>query len=224
MQRRPEPELMDTLEQATAYAAADFNNSNTLFMQLLDAQCPDLPRACRALDLGCGPADIVARLLRRWPQATCNALDGSQAMLAQAAALLGADPAIAGRWQLLCATLPSPRLATSAYDLVLSNSLLHHLHEPQVLWDTVRAVARPGAPVLIMDLKRPACPNCAAAMVNQYAGGESPVLQADFLNSLFAAFEPAEVEEQLRAAGLADHLAVSVVSDRHLAVAGRFPG
>jgi hypothetical protein len=47
------------------------------------------------------------------------------------------------------------------------------------------------------------------------------VLKRDFLNSLFAAFEPNEISEQLRAAGLDDQLEVHVVSDRHVAVWGR---
>jgi hypothetical protein len=64
-----EPELMDTEEQALAYAQADFTESNTLFMRLLDEQRPANWIGARALDLGCGPADIVIRFLRRYPKA-----------------------------------------------------------------------------------------------------------------------------------------------------------
>ncbi len=221
MQRRPEPELMDTVEQAIAYAQADFRESNTLFMRLLDEQRPGELVGARALDLGCGPADIVIRFLRRYPQATCDALDGSQPMLDLAKADIDALPGVAKRARLIRDTLPSPALERGAYDLILSNSLLHHLHEPRVLWDTVRDVAKPGALVLIMDLMRPASAGWAAALVESYAGGEAEVLKQDFHNSLFAAFEPAEVNAQLQAAGLDDQLEVHVVSDRHLAIWGR---
>ena len=218
---------MDTVAQAEAYAAADFTASNTLFMQLLEARTgsarPGPFDAARALDLGCGPADIVRRFLRRYPKATCDALDGSQPMLETARAVLAADPDIQARARLLHDTLPSVRLPTGTYDLVLSNSLLHHLHVPAVLWRTAQAVARPGALVLIMDLLRPASAEAAAKLTETYAGGESPVLRADFHNSLHAAFEPAEVAAQLREAGLHRHLSVHVVSDRHLAVWGRLP-
>jgi SAM-dependent methyltransferase len=61
------------------------------------------------------------------------------------------------------------RLETGAYDLILSNSLLHHLHEPQVLWRSMRAAAKPGAFVLVMDLMRPASAGWAAALVETYA-------------------------------------------------------
>ena len=212
---------MDTEEQAIAYAQADFKESNTLFMRLLDEQQPGALLGARALDLGCGPADIVIRFLRRYTKATCDALDGSQPMLDLARADIDALPGVAKRARLICDLLPSATLERGAYDLILSNSLLHHLHEPQVLWETVRAVTKPGALVLIMDLMRPASAGWAAALVESYARTEAEVLKQDFFNSLFAAFEPAEVTAQLKVAGLDDQLEVNVVSDRHLAVWGR---
>jgi SAM-dependent methyltransferase len=221
MKRRPEPELMDGVEQARAYAEADFSEPNELFLRLLTEQQPGDLADLRALDLGCGPADIVIRLLRRCPRLRCDGLDGSQAMLDLAQQAIDALPGIAPRARLLCDKLPSPRLDVGAYDLVLSNSLLHHLHEPQVLWRSIRAAAKPGALVLVMDLMRPASAGWAAALVETYAADAPPVLKQDFRNSLHAAFEPAEVTAQLQAAGLADALEVYVVSDRHLAVWGR---
>lgn len=175
-----------------------------------------------ALDLGCGPADIVIRFLRAYPGATCDALDGSRPMLELARQALDAQPEIAARVRLLHDVIPSDQLARGHYDLVISNSLLHHLPEPAVLWRTVRETAKPGAPVLIMDLMRPASPGWVEALVESYVADESEILRTDFRNSLYAAFEPAEVSEQLAAAGL-DSLEVAVVSDRHLAVMGFLP-
>ena len=220
MNRELEPELMDEAEQAKAYAEADFSEPNELFLRLLSEQHPGDFAGQTALDLGCGPADIVIRFLRRYPQARCDALDGSQPMLALAREALDALPGVAARARLVCDKLPSESIAAGGYDLILSNSLLHHLHEPQVLWRTVRAAARPGAKVLIMDLMRPASAGWAAALVESYAGKAPDVLKRDFRNSLFAAFEPAEVTAQLREAGLDRQLEVNVVSDRHLAVWG----
>jgi SAM-dependent methyltransferase len=224
MKRRPEPELMDGTEQARAYAEADFSEPNELFLRLLAEQAPGDLAGARALDLGCGPADIVIRLLRRYPRLHCDALEGSEAMLDHAREAIDALPDIVPRARLLCDKLPSGRLEAGAYDLILSNSLLHHLHEPQVLWRSIRAAAKPGALVLVMDLMRPASAGWAAALVETYAPDAPDVLKQDFRNSLHAAFEPAEVAEQLRAAGLADQLSVNVVSDRHLAVWGQLRG
>jgi SAM-dependent methyltransferase len=220
MKRRPEPELMDGAEQAQAYAQADFSESNSLFVTLLARLEPGPLHGARALDLGCGPGDIVIRFLRAYPHATCDALDGSEAMLAHARAALDKLPGVAPRCTLLCDLLPSASLPVAQYDLILSNSLLHHLHDPQVLWRTIRETAKPGAIVLVMDLMRPASAAWAEALVATYAAGAPEVLRTDFRNSLLAAFEPQEVLGQLKEAGL-EGLEVGVVSDRHLAVSGR---
>jgi SAM-dependent methyltransferase len=220
MKRRPEPELMDEAEQALAYARADFSEPNELFLRLLADMRPGDLAGGKALDLGCGPADIVVRFLKAYPKAACDALDGSAAMLAHAETLVGELPGIASRCRLLHDVLPTDQLAKAGYDAVLSNSLLHHLHDPQVLWRTVRESAKPGALVLVMDLMRPPSAMWAESLVAAYAGDAPEVLKRDFRNSLFAAFEPGEVSAQLAEAGL-DGLEVGRVSDRHLAVRGR---
>lgn len=222
MKRRPEPELMDEAEQARAYAEADFSEPNALFIKLLGNLQPGSLTGARALDLGCGPADIVLRFLKAYPEAACDALEGSAAMLDHAREALAQWPSLAKRCRLIHDVLPSASLPPLAYDLVLSNSLLHHLHDPQILWQTVREVAKPGALVLIMDLMRPASAMWAESLVAIYAADAPDILQRDFRNSLFAAFEPQEVVHQLREAGL-ETLEVGVVSDRHLAVYGRLP-
>lgn len=222
MKRRPEPELMEGEEQALVYAEADFSASNSLFMELLTELKPGSLDGARVLDIGCGPADIPRRVLSTWPRAHCDALDGSRAMLDQAETMLARLPGLAARCRLLHDCIPSARLPAQHYDVVLSNSLLHHLHDPQVLWSTIRDCARPGALVLVMDLTRPASAGWIEALVESYAAKEPELLKRDFRHSLFAAFEPQEVVAQLAEAGL-DGLEVGVVSDRHLAVRGRLP-
>jgi SAM-dependent methyltransferase len=213
---------MEGADQALAYAEADFSEPNALFLRLLSELDPGDLAGRRALDLGCGPADIVVRFLKAYPKARCDALDGSAAMLDHARSVIDALPGLASRCRLLHDVLPSSSLEKGSYDLVLSNSLLHHLHEPRILWQTVREAAKPGALVLIMDLMRPASAAWAEAIVEAYAADAPEVLRNDFRNSLFAAFEPREVSAQLEAAGL-EGLEVGVVSDRHLAVFGRLP-
>jgi ubiquinone/menaquinone biosynthesis C-methylase UbiE len=211
---------MGEADQALAYAEADFSEPNELFLRLLDEMEPGELAGARALDLGCGPADIVLRFLKAYPKAACDALDGSSAMLAHAREALDRLPGLAGRCRLIQDLLPSRRLPAASYDLVLSNSLLHHLREPQVLWRTVRETAKPGAIVLVMDLMRPPSAMWAESLVATYASDAPEVLRKDFRNSLFAAFEPREVAEQIKEAGLSG-LEVGVVSDRHLAAFGR---
>ena len=218
--RTPEPELMDGLEQARAYAEEDFSEPNELFLERFRLVYPQPPGTARVLDLGCGPADICLRFARAYPRTVMHALDGSEAMLAHARQALEREPELAPRVQLLCATLPSGRIGEAAYDIVLSNSLLHHLHDPVVLWDTIKSAAKPRATVLVMDLFRPPSEAAAAALVATHAATAPEVLRRDFHNSLLAAFTPEEIEEQLQTTGLAQ-LRVERVSDRHLAVSGR---
>ena len=221
MERVLEPELMDDPAQALAYAQADFDASNSLFIDLFESRFPDWSRTGAILDLGCGPGDIAIRLARRFAGCEVHGLDGAPSMLALArdAAALAAD--VAGRVEFIEGLVPGAPLPRDSYDAVVSNSLLHHLHRPMVLWESAIALAKPGAPVLIMDLARPADAAGALDIVASYAANDPEVLRTDFHNSLLAAFEPDEVRAQLAQAGLP--FAVERVSDRHLAIWGRAP-
>ncbi|HET9693668.1 MAG TPA: class I SAM-dependent methyltransferase [Steroidobacteraceae bacterium] len=221
MQRVPEPELMDEAEQARAYALADFDEPNQRFVHYFESTWPDL-RSGAVLDLGCGPGDIVLRLATRNPGLVVHGLDGSAAMLHFACERLHENPALSGRVQFVEGVLPGAVLPLPAYDAVISNSLLHHLHEPRHFWQAVRDAGSPGAAVLVMDLFRPASEQAAWDIVEQYSGHEPDVLKRDFFASLCAAFTHDEIRAQLAQAAL-DHLEVRAVSDRHVLVTGRLP-
>jgi SAM-dependent methyltransferase len=222
VQRIPEPELMDEFEQARAYAEADFAEPNERFVGYFATEIQP-PRSGAVLDLGCGPGDIVLRLARRHPGLVVHGLDGSGAMLEFGKAKLQAEPELQSRVRFVQGILPGASLPLPRYDAIVSNSLLHHLHDPRVLWRAVRELGAPGAPVLVMDLYRPPSAGAAQEIVEAYSGEEPEVLKRDFFNSLCAAFEPGEVRSQLDASGLGS-LDIRVVSDRHLLVAGRLPG
>jgi SAM-dependent methyltransferase len=221
MQRIPEPELMDEFEQARAYAEADFSEPNQRFVELFAAEFPDL-HAGAVLDLGCGPGDIALRLARRIPDLEVDALDGSRPMLDYGQARLRGAPDVAARVTFVEGILPGAKLPRSRYDAVISNSLLHHLHDPRVLWRAVLDHGAPGAAVLVMDLFRPGSAGEAQEIVEAYAGEEPDLLKRDFFNSLCAAFDPAELRDQLASCGLSA-LELRTVSDRHMVVTGRLP-
>jgi SAM-dependent methyltransferase len=221
MQRVPEPELMDDVEQARAYARADFEEPNRRFVEQFTETYPELSTGA-VLDLGCGPGDIVLRLATRHPALVVHGLDGSAAMLHFACERLHEAPALGGRVQFIEGLLPGAALPLPVYDAVISNSLLHHLHEPLHFWRAVRDAGRPGAPVMVMDLFRPDSEEVAWALVERYSGGEPDVLKRDFFASLCAAFTADEIRAQLEECGLAG-FDVRPVSDRHLLVTGRLP-
>ncbi|MDH5674577.1 MAG: class I SAM-dependent methyltransferase [Myxococcales bacterium] len=218
MERTLEPELMLDQEQVDAYARADFSEPNSRFCDTLLTRF-DLPQAARVVDLGCGPADIALRLSQARPDLTIDAVDGSEAMIARARTELAAASAGA-QLRLWCERLPARSLPDASFHAVLSNSLLHHLERPELLWQELKRLGRPDAAVLVMDLRRPDSAEAARALVHTYAADEAPILRRDFEASLHAAFTPTEVEAQLKAAGLAQ-LRVEQPSDRHLWVVGR---
>jgi len=209
---------MEAAAQARAYAGADFTEPNERFCRLLRTQLHPLPEDARVVDIGCGPADIPCRLAEEFPGWHITATDGSAAMLAEARRNV-TQRNLAARLRLVLGRIPEVDLG-GEFDLILSNSLLHHLPDPAVLWTTVTALAGPGAGVAVMDLSRPDSPAEADRIVSLHSGGEPEVLRRDFFNSLLAAFTVTEVREQLARQGL-EGLSVEMVSDRHLFVWGR---
>ncbi|QBQ53912.1 class I SAM-dependent methyltransferase [Nitrosococcus wardiae] len=218
MKRIPEPELMEDEAQAQAYAEADFSEPNSHFIELLQAAFPPGTIKGHVLDLGCGPGDITLRVAQAWPSCTVHGVDGAAAMLQHGQRALS-QAGLGERVQFIHGRLPEVRLPRGKYDVLISNSLLHHLLEPAVLWDCLKRYGARGAPVFIMDLRRPATRHEVKALVEHYGVGEPEILQRDFFNSLLAAFEPEEVQGQLVQAGL-DSLQVEVASDRHLTISG----
>lgn len=220
MHRVPEPELMDSREQVDAYAAADFSEPNQRFATTLLSAVTEAE--AMVLDLGCGPADICLLLLAARPQWRVVGVDAGANMLAAARANFANRPE-AERMELVLAHLPFaavPGHEHSHFDVISSNSLLHHLSDPMSLWQAIAAIAQPGTHIQVMDLMRPDTEAQAKQLLKDHAGSASPVLQADFYNSLKAAWRVEEVQEQLAAAGLSE-LSVDAVSNRHWMVSGQ---
>lgn len=220
MQRSPEPELMLDPAQARAYANADFDAPNAAFVEALLGTFPELDGHLELVDLGCGPGDILIRLARRRPNWQLMGIDGSAAMLDAGLDAI-AESGCESQITVLQALLGDETLPEGRAGLLISNSLLHHLADPSALWRELRRLGAPGAAVFVQDLRRPADPAEALALVEAHAAGEPEVLRQDFLASLHAAYTVDEVQAQLAAAGLA--LTVAEVSDRHLRVWGRLP-
>jgi ubiquinone/menaquinone biosynthesis C-methylase UbiE len=206
-------------EQALAYARADFDAAHSIYPQLFRERFPNFPRKAVVLDLGCGPCDVTRRFARVSTTWKIDAVDGSPAMLDQARRNLKCRR-LQHRIRLICGRLPKLELPRKRYDIILASSLLHHLPDPSALWKTVRAYARRGTIVFVMDLRRPRFKRDARALVDEYSTGEPEVLRRDFYHSLLAAFTPGEVNEQLAAAGLG-HLTVEPLGDRHLLAFGQ---
>jgi len=217
MERIPEPELMDDPAQALAYARADFSEPHNHFINLI-IQRFGASLCGTVLDLGCGPGDICRRFARRFPDCQIHAVDASATML-DLARTDTRGQSLEGRIAYFPGYLPGAPLPLKHYDILMSNSLLHHLENPASLWKSITDYGHSGSMVFVMDLLRPENRDQAGRLLREYAGNEPEVLQKDFLNSLLAAYRPDEVRKQLAQQGL-NQLRIEVVSDRHFIVCG----
>ena len=153
--RLPEPEVMDEAEEVAAYASATAQAyldrlDNTFVAHVLRLGV----HRGRALDLGTGPGQIPLKLARRLPLMEFLGLDRSEKMLEEArrqAAALGLSERV--RFQLGDAN--RIEFPDDSFALVICNSVLHHLAQPVRVLNEIARVARPGAALLLRDLRRP---------------------------------------------------------------------
>ncbi len=218
IKRIPEPELMEETEQARAYADADFNEPHDMFVELFRQRLGSELKGI-FLDLGCGTADISCRFAKAFPGTIIHGIDGSEAMLNFARKTVE-HQGLNDRINLFHMAIPVGCLPRDKYHGVIINSLLHHLVDPSVMWQTIRQALEAGAPIFVMDLLRPETRAHAQKIVETYSGNEPEILKRDFYNSLLAAYRPREIEKQLVREGL-DYLNLEIVSDRHFIVWGR---
>jgi SAM-dependent methyltransferase len=215
MERQLEPELMEDPEHVKAYAEADFAIPHNDFIERIKLFIDQPGFNGTALDLGCGPGDISLRFARAFPFCRIDAVDGSKPMIDYAQALAGS---LARRIRFIHGRLPFVTLPQHNYEIIFSNSLLHHLPDPQILWRSIKTYSRRGTRIAVMDLIRPASVEAAKALVELHSGGESDILQRDFYHSLLAAFSLEEIKDQLNLAGL--NLNLEQISDRHVFING----
>ena len=219
MKRLLEPELMIEPEQVSAYANADFDEPHSNFIKMLGSSYNSGGDLRSVLDLGCGPGDVTFKFAAAFPETIIDAVDGSGEMLDFANKILAKKPELHGRINYHHSMIQEFR-SSQKYDLIFSNSLLHHLPDPMVLWNKIKELSLPETYIFIMDLLRPETIEETVKLKALYVRGEPEVLQKDFYNSLLAAFEIDEVRGQLSQAGLGK-LEVQQITDRHIIIFGQ---
>lgn len=220
MQRIPEPELMDDPQQVAVYADRYLDDACWLFVQRLRKYFPGLVPSDAILDLGCGPAVIPRRLARLFPHCEIHGVDGAPRMLAygrEAVQREGLGEQVYLFHGILPDEFPLPR---KQYGVIISNSFLHHLADPLILWNAIRKYGLPHAAILIIDLLRPANEALAEAVIDTYIAEAPPLLRQDMCLSLQAAYTLDEVRAQLEEANLAEKLTLAMASPFQFAAYG----
>ena len=216
MERCLEKEIMDGEEQVRAYAQANFSKENQWFVEQFLDTFPEF-REGLILDLGCGPADIPIRLVRLRTGFNIVGVDASAPMITLAQKAIH-EANCSEQIRIVCQRIQNVVLEERA-DAIISNSLVHHVPNPLQFWYVLKQLAKPGAPVLVMDLLRPESAEEAQALVDHYAADEPEQLRLDFYNSLLAAFSEDEVAAHLAEMNLS-RLLIDVPDDRHWIVTG----
>lgn len=207
--------------QAAAYANAGLDASNVEFGEQVLQAVPALTGddVLQVLDVGAGPGDIGIWLAQRAPSIRVTLLDASADMLRFAEERVAAQ-GLQDRIEILCGRVPDLELEAGAYDVLISNTFLHHVPEPRAFWAWARPRVRAGGRFFVRDLRRPDDAAQVDALVARYAGDAAPIHREDYRNSYFAALTPEEVAADLEATGLSA-LSCGPWLDRYWVVAGQ---
>jgi ubiquinone/menaquinone biosynthesis C-methylase UbiE len=208
-----EPELMDSLDDARDYDAMDHKEVNRRFVDDLLAAADEMEFSGDVLDLGTGTALIPIELCKRANRCRVMAADAAISMLE----LARYNVEIAGvsqRVQLTHADAKSLPFANDMFDVVMSNSIIHHIPEPLFALREAARVLKTGGLLFFRDLLRPETEADLGHLVATYAGNENAHSQQMFRDSLHAALTLDEVR------ALADQIGVpsdkiAQTSDRH---------
>ena len=207
-----ETEVMDTVDEAQSYDAMDHSGVNARFVaDFLTVH--GTSRGGWFLDVGTGTARIPILLAQADPSAKVLALDLAAQML------LVANRNIAQSWleariQTCHQDAKAVAESDARFEAVFSNSIIHHIPEPETaLAEMVRLVA-PGGTLFIRDLERPKNQESLFHLVETYAGGESEQARAMFRDSLHAALTLDELRSLCLSLGLPESC-VARTSDRH---------
>jgi ubiquinone/menaquinone biosynthesis C-methylase UbiE len=205
-----EPEVMDSAAEAHDYDTMDHSHVNAVFVtDLLQLQSD----FSTVLDVGTGTAQIPLELCKRQLQARVIAIDMAAHMLEVGRANVqraGLTERIDLR---LCDAKHMP-FVDSAFDLVMSNSIVHHIPEPFAVFTEMARVVKPGGLLFVRDLLRPNDAALLRSLVQQYAGDANGHQQQMFADSLHAALTLDEVQAMVTRVGFAA-ATVTQSSDRH---------
>jgi len=216
-----EPEVMDSESEAVDYNTMDHSQVNRVFVDDLLAalsrkQDGSRTEPWKILDVGTGTALIPIELCRRPGRWHVIAADLAQSMLNVAALNIAAAGLGAKiKPQLLDAKeLP---FGDGHFDVVMTNSILHHIPDPRDCFGEMVRVVGPGGLLFVRDLLRPQSKSELDRLVALYAGDANPSQQEMFGASLHAALTLADVRQLIAPFGLPADCAKQT-TDRHWTV------
>ena len=207
---------MDTQEAAEAYDAIEHGEVDDAFVTRAIALGVNTGHF---IDVGTGPAQIPILLTQRCLDIHITAIDLSEEMLKIAKQRI-ADANLTDRITLERVDAKALPYPDNTFDGLISNSIVHHIHDAVRVLHEMARVVKPTGAVLIRDLIRPETPADAEAFVERYAAGDTPEQQKLYYDSFLAAFTLAEVDEMLAQIDMPGAVVVQS-TDRHWSIERR---
>ncbi len=201
LQRKPEPEIMSEQDAVSAYASA----ASQRHLEALDNTFVDhvltlgTPKGL-LLDIGCGPGNIVLKVAQRCPQVSIVGVDYSANMVHEGRRAIG-ELALENQVFFNQGSADQLPFADGTFDIVLSNSVLHHLMNPAKAFEEMLRVAKPDGTIVVRDLRRPswlAFPLHVRWHGRHYSG----IMKRLFEDSVRAAYTPEELAGLLSRSGM----------------------
>ncbi|MEA5581415.1 class I SAM-dependent methyltransferase [Nodularia harveyana UHCC-0300] len=192
MQRIMEPEVMDTWEEAIDYDTMNFAEVNRAFA--LDAIALNPNPQSFVLDAGTGTGRIPILICKINPQWQILAIDLAANMLRIASENIQQANL---QQQITCELVDAKNLpyTDGVFDMVISNSLVHHLPDPLPFFQELKRVTKPNSGILIRDLLRPANQVILNTLVESVGNEYNSHQKKLFRDSLQAALTIDEVEQ-----------------------------
>ncbi len=210
MQRILEPEVMDSWEEAIEYDSMDFTEVNTAFALKAITLAP---ATAKVLDAGTGTARIPIIICKERPQWQITGIDLARSMLEVGLKnVTQAD--LQQQISLELVDAKQMPYLDGQFDLVISNSIVHHLPDPLPFFLEIKRVLKPNGGIFIRDLIRPASEKIINDLVEGIGSDYNEHQKKLFSDSLHAAFTLDEVKYLLDQAGL-DLVKIYQSSDRH---------
>jgi len=206
-----EPEVMDSWEEAVEYDVMDLTEVNTAFAKSVIELGPNFE--ANVLDVGTGTARIPTLIASRCPQWQIWGIDLAKSMLQlgmQHVENAGLEQ------QILLETVDAKKMPypDGQFQMVISNSLVHHLPDPLPFFREVARVLQPQGAIFIRDLIRPANVEIMETLVASIGAEYDEQQKKLFRDSLNAALTLDEVHDLIKQANLSD-VKVYQSSDRH---------
>ncbi|MCA9138597.1 MAG: class I SAM-dependent methyltransferase [Planctomycetales bacterium] len=202
---------MDDPLEVQEYRRMDHSHVNQQFVVDLIAGGAVGPRV---VDLGCGTAEIPVLLCQKLIEVEVLGVDSSVEML-EAARVEIELGGVVGRIYLEhadCKELAGFEPQTA--NTVISNTVLHHIAQPESLLTQAVRILAPGGRLFIRDLVRPATESDVERLVTMHADGESEFAQQLLRQSLHAALTLEEMNEMMQDLGIPPK-SIQMTSDRH---------